>query len=247
MQKDRKDSKFKSNSNFNQFQSNFNSIADAITNAAAVLIDFDGVIIDSEWPIYQTWRRVFQSQGHELSQDIYIRCIGSDFDTWSPPAYLEELTGETFDWDKINAERQVELTRDLEDAEPMPGAAELLKKLEHSPSAIVSSSSHRWVDGWMNKLDLMPLVNATVCRGDAPKIKPAPDLFLEAARQLNVEPSDCLVIEDSHNGMHAAHAAGMEVLAVPNRLTSILDFSQAAWFAESLSELISSDTAQPGS
>ena len=47
--------------------------------------------------------------------------------------------------------------------------------------------------------------------------------------------------------MHAAHAAGMEVLAVPNRLTSILDFSQAAWFAESLSELISSDTAQPGS
>ena len=71
--------------------------------------------------------------------------------------------------------------------------------------------------------------------------------FLEAARQLNVEPSDCLVIEDSHNGMHAAHAAGMEVLAVPNRLTSILDFSQAAWFAESLSELISSDTAQPGS
>ena len=60
-------------------------------------------------------------------------------------------------------------------------------------------------------------------------------------------PADCLVIEDSHNGMHAAHAAGMEVLAVPNRLTSILDFSQAAWFAESLSELISSDTAQPGS
>ena len=124
-----------------------NYIAGAIANAAAVLIDFDGVIIDSEWPIYQTWRRVFQSQGHELSQDIYIRCIGSNFDTWSPPAYLEELTGETFDWDKINAERQVELTRDLEDAEPMPGAAELLKKLEHSPSAIVSSSSHRWVDG----------------------------------------------------------------------------------------------------
>ena len=101
-----------------------------------MLIDFDGVIIDSEWPIYQTWRRVFQSQGHELSQDIYIRCIGSDFDTWSPPAYLEELTGETFDWDKINAERQVELTRDLEEAEPMPGArSSYLEKLDstHHP------------------------------------------------------------------------------------------------------------------
>jgi len=224
-----------------------NYIASAIANAAAVLIDFDGVIIDSEWPIYQTWRRVFQSQGHELSQDIYIRCIGSDFDTWSPPAYLEELTGKKYNWEQMNAERQVEIMRELEGSEPMPGARALLEQLQHSPSAIVSSSSHHWVDQWMDKLELMHLVNTTVCKGDAPRIKPAPDLFLEAARQLNVEPSDCLVIEDSHNGMHAAHAAGMEVLAVPNRLTSILDFSQAAWFAESLSELITSDTAQLGS
>ena len=128
--------------------------------------------------------------------------------------------------------------RDLDGAQPMPGAAELLKYLENSPSAIVSSSSHRWVDGWMEKLGLMPLVNTTVCRGDAPKIKPAPDLFLEAARQLDVDPAECLVIEDSHNGMNAAHAAGMKVIAVPNRLTDILDFSNAEWFAQSLTEVL---------
>ena len=214
------------------------SVTDAIADAAAVLIDFDGVIIDSEWPIYQTWLHVFQREGHQLSPEMYIRCIGSDFDTWSPPAYLEELTGKRYDWDQINAERQVEIMRELEGAEPMPGARALLQKLEHSPSAIVSSSSHHWVDEWMNKLDLMHLVNTTVCKGDAPKIKPAPDLFLEAARQLNVNPSDCLVIEDSHNGMHAAHHAGMKVIAVPNRLTSILDFSDAAWSAQSLHDLV---------
>ena len=229
MQKDQKDS----NTN-----TNTNTMTRALADAAAVLIDFDGVIIDSEWPIYQTWRRVFEREGHELSQDIYIHCIGSDFDAWSPPDYLEELTGETFDWDKINAERQVEIMRDLEDARPMPGAAELLRSLEHSPSAIVSSSSHRWVDGWMEQLGLMPLVNTTVCRGDAAKIKPAPDLFLEAARQLDVNPAQCIVIEDSHNGMNAAHAAGMKVIAVPNRLTKILDFSNAEWFAQSLSEVL---------
>ena len=212
-------------------------IPQALANAAAVLIDFDGVIIDSEWPIYQSWCRVFEREGHELSQDIYIHCIGSDFDTWSPPAYLEELTSGTFDWDKIHAERQLEIMRDLQDAKPMPGAAELLQSLEHKLSAIVSSSSHRWVDGWMEKLDLMPLVDTTVCRGDAARIKPAPDLFLEAARQLEVSPEDCIVIEDSHNGMKAAHAAGMQVLAVPNRLTDILDFSEAKWFAKSLTGL----------
>lgn len=217
---------------------NSNTIADALASAPAVLIDFDGVIIDSEWPIYQSWRRVFEREGHDLSPDIYIHCIGSDFDTWSPPDYLEELTGESFDWDKINAERQVEIMRDLDGAQPMPGAKELLESLKHSASAIVSSSSHSWVDTWMNQLGLMPLVNATVCRGDAPKIKPAPDLFLEAARQLNVNPAECIVIEDSHNGMNAAHAAGMKVIAVPNRLTDILDFSDAEWFAQSLTELL---------
>ena len=223
MQKDRKDP---------------NYIAGAIANAAAVLIDFDGVIIDSEWPIYQTWRRVFQSQGHELSQDIYIRCIGSDFDTWSPQTYLEELTGKTYDWDQINTQRQVEIMHELKGSEPMPGARALLQQLEQSESAIVSSSSHHWVDEWMEKLNLMHLVNTTVCKGDAPKIKPAPDLFLEAARQLNVNPSDCIVIEDSHNGMHAAHDAGMKVIAVPNRLTNILDFSNAEWSVQSLTDLL---------
>lgn len=217
------------------------TVTRALSDAAAVLIDFDGVIIDSEWPIYQSWRRVFEREGHKLSQDVYIHCIGSDFDAWSPPDYLEELTGETFDWDKVNAERRVEIMRDLENARPMPGAAELLQSLEHRPSAIVSSSSHRWVDGWMEQLGLMPLVNTTVCKGDAARIKPAPDLFLEAARRLDVNPAECIVIEDSHNGMNAAHAAGMKVIAVPNQLTDILDFSKAEWFARSLLELVASD------
>lgn len=214
------------------------SIIQAIADAAAVLIDFDGVILDSEWPIYQTWLQVFQREGHELSPEMYIRCIGSDFDTWSPPAHLEELTGKTYNWEQMDAERQVKIMRELDGSEPMPGARALLEQLEHSPSAIVSSSSHHWVDQWMGKLDLMHLVNTTVCKGDAPRIKPAPDLFLEAARQLEVNPSDCLVIEDSHNGMHAAHEAGMKVIAVPNRLTNILDFSSAAWSAQSLTELV---------
>jgi len=206
----------------------------ALSEAKAILFDFDGVILDSEWPIYQSWKRVFEREGQDLAQEVYVKCIGSDFDTWSPPSYLEELTGKTFDWEMENAVRQVEIMRDLENALPMPGAAELIKAFADKPTAVVSSSSHNWVDGWVNKLGLMPYFNTTVCRGDAPKIKPAPDLFLEAARQLDLAPSDCLVIEDSMNGLLSAHAAGMKVWAVPNRLTSVLDLSAANWLSDSL-------------
>lgn len=209
----------------------------ALTDADAILFDFDGVVLDSEWPIYQSWSRLFQREGQELDPKVYVKCIGSDFDAWSPEKFLEELTGKEFDWETENAARQVEIMRDLEHAEPMPGAKKLIRKLAGKNTAVVSSSSHRWVDGWLEKLALMPYFDTTVCRGDAPRIKPAPDLYLEAARQLGIEPSDCLVIEDSANGMHAAHDAGMQVIAVANRLTRVLDFSAAAWKVESLEDL----------
>lgn len=212
-------------------------ITQALCDAKAVLFDFDGVILDSEWPIYQSWKRVFKREGQNLEHAKYVNCIGSDFDAWSPPNYLEELTGKTFDWDKEDAGRRVEIFRDLENAQAMSGVAELVAHLSEKPTAVVSSSSHNWVDGWVKKLNLTPHFNTTVCRGDAPKIKPAPDLFLEAAKQLKVNPSDCLVIEDSINGLLAAHEAGMKVLAVPNRLTHILDFSPADWQTDSLEGL----------
>lgn len=213
------------------------SIADAFISAKAVLFDFDGIVLDSEWPIYQSWKRLFAREGFDLEQAMYVKCIGSDFDTWSPPNYLEELSGKQFDWTHENDLRQVEIVKDLEQASPMAGVTGLVHQLTNQATAVVSSSSHRWVDGWLEKLELMPHFNTTVCRGDAPKIKPAPDLFLEAARQLGVAPQDCLVIEDSINGLLSAHQAGMKVLAVPNRLTRILDFSAANWQAHTLEGL----------
>jgi HAD superfamily hydrolase (TIGR01509 family) len=205
---------------------------------AAVLFDFDGVLVDTEMAIYQAWRRTFLAHGHDLPLTLYTRCIGSDFDTWSPKTHLEDLTGRGFDWHQLDAERQVEIHRDLADAGPMPGAASLLAALaaRAMPRAVVSSSSHSWVDGWLGRLDLARNVPLTICRGDAPRIKPAPDLFLEAASRLGVAPADCLVIEDSANGLQAATAAGMTTWVVPNDVTRGLDFGKAARVLASLDE-----------
>ncbi|MFK7912156.1 MAG: HAD family hydrolase [Akkermansiaceae bacterium] len=210
----------------------------AVVDAKAILFDFDGVLLDSEWPIYQTWLKLFQREGQDLPPETYVKCIGSDFDTWSPEKHLEDLTGKTFDWEPENAARQIEIMRDLANALPEPGVIELLESLSSKPTAVVSSSSHSWVDSWLEKLDLESHFIKTVCRGDAPRIKPAPDLYLEAAKQLELSPSECLVIEDSLNGMLSAHEAGMKVIAVPSQLTGVLDFSAAEWQVESLAELV---------
>jgi HAD superfamily hydrolase (TIGR01509 family) len=206
---------------------------------AAVLFDFDGVLVDTEWAIYQAWRQTFVTHGHDLPLDIYTRCIGSDFATWSPKTHLEELSGLSLDWHDLDLRRQEQIMADLAHEGTMPGVIPLLEKLTKQPirRAVVSSSSHHWVDGWLEKLAFGHHFETVVCRGDAPRIKPAPDLYLAAAKRLNLAPCECLVIEDSLNGMHAAKAAGMEVWIVPNRVTANLDFSEANRTFPSLIEL----------
>lgn len=198
-------------------------------NFKAVLFDFDGVLVDTEWAIYDAWHRTFQENGQQLPLEVYTQCIGSDFNTWSPKTHLEELTGSAFDWHDLDHKRQQRIEHDLIGEGPMPGAVELLETLTALgiPRAVVSSSSHHWVDGWLDRLDLRRHFDEVVCRGDAARIKPAPDLYLEAAKRFGLDPAECLVIEDSLNGVKAAIAAGMPVWAVPNRVTACLDFSLA--------------------
>ncbi len=197
--------------------------------ASAVLFDFDGILVDTEWEIYQAWLETFQEHGQDLPLSLYTRCIGSDFDAWSPKLHLEDLTQLKFDWIKMDERRQVRIRSSLEKQGPMDGVVAVLKLLAERgiPIAVVSSSSHNWVDGWLEKLGLVGFFQEIVCKGDAPRIKPTPDLFLEAARRLKIDPTRCLVIEDSLNGLNAAKAAGMMAWMVPNRVTSGLDFSQA--------------------
>jgi len=205
-----------------------------------VLFDFDGIIVDTEWAIYQAWLRTFEAHGHPLPLELYTRCIGSDFDTWSPKTHLEELTGNSFDWHDLDNRRQREIVSELEGSQAMAGVCEFLDRLDEKriPAAVVSSSSHHWVDGWLERIGLTQRFRTVVCRGDAPRIKPAPDLYLEAAKRLAIAASECLVIEDSLNGVKSAKAAGMPVWAVPNRVTSCLDFSSADRVFESLTECV---------
>ena len=204
----------------------------------AALFDFDGTIVDTEWSIYQEVLVIFQREGQELPLEKYSQCIGSSYEEWSPQTYLEELTGKKYDWESIREERNKRIRARLENEGLMAGVIESLEATKRAGLrlGVVSSSSHEWVDNWLEKLGLGECFETVTCREDAEKIKPAPDLFLKGAERMACAPEACLVIEDSRNGMLAAKEAGMSVVVVPNRVTEVSDFSEAEYRISSLSE-----------
>ncbi len=207
---------------------------------STVLFDFDGIIVDTEWVIYEEWLNIFLKEGENLSLETYVQCIGSDHTQWSPSLYLESLTGKKYDWEDLHEKRNIQIRKRLQGQKEMPGVRLTLEALQSSSvrCAVVSSSSHHWVDRWLEKLELTSFFQEVVCRGDAASIKPAPDLFLEAARRLGVTPESCWVIEDSMNGFIAARAAGMKTCIIPNRVTSCLDFKAADLQLPSMESLL---------
>ena len=102
--------------------------------------------------------------------------------------------------------------------------------------AVASSSSCGWVESWLGRHGIRDLLDVVVARDDVTNVKPDPELFLLAARRLEVVPTGCLVFEDSPNGMRAALTAGMHCVAVPNALTRSLPRPEVDLVLEALGE-----------
>jgi HAD superfamily hydrolase (TIGR01509 family) len=111
----------------------------------------------------------------------------------------------------------------------MRGVRELLAALHQAgiPLAIASSAPARWVVGAVERLGIRPLFDAVVTGDEVAHRKPAPDVYLEAARRLGADPARSVAIEDSSPGITAARAAGMKAIAIPHWLTERHDLSAA--------------------
>ncbi len=205
-----------------------------------IIFDFDGVLVDTEWAIYQSWVHLYAREGQEISIATYAPCLGAGYSHWDPAAHLEKLTGKQYDWDAETPARQAMLEADLERMGLMDGAAELLDWCAEQGIGltVASSSSRRWVQGWLEKLGIYDRFAGVFTRTDGYAVKPDPALF-EAARQcLNLPHEECLIIEDSENGTIAAQNAGIPCAAIPNRMTEASDFSRAAHRFSSLQALL---------
>ncbi len=185
----------------------------------AVVFDMDGLLVDSERVFRDSMFTVSRTQGRELPLEVFLAMVGSPREASVQVARAH--FGPDFDveaWfaavsDHAHAQMSVDLALKA-------GVLELLDTLGDMglPRAIATSSSHLSVTRQLGPL--RDRFQAVVAHGDYARGKPHPDPFLTAAKRLGVAPEHCLALEDSHNGVRAASAAGMMTIMVPDLLAA---------------------------
>lgn len=201
-----------------------------------VIFDLDGLLADTELLHCQAYQMAFAERGVELGTADYAEHWvrhGKGIVDWV------DLQGFTFDPHALRVRKsQHYLSLLASSLRPMDGALELLDSLHGKFRIALASSSYRdAIDGVLAGLGIASYFEAIVSGLDVVKVKPAPDIFLLAARALRVDPSECLVFEDAEKGVIAAHRAGMRCIAVPNDFTRHHDFSKATRVCRSLREV----------
>ena len=203
---------------------------------AAVIFDLDGVLIDSEPLQYKAYSRVLARFNVSVSAEEYgVHWIGSG----RGPEYAVETYGLPVAADELRAMKEPVYEAILrEGVTLMPGVAEALSRLySRFALGVATNSNRRDVSLVMNTLGLGRFFSAVVTRDDYKLAKPNPDAFLTTAARLGIPPRRCVVVEDAHRGILAAHRAGAIAVAVPHAFTRDNDFSLAAAVLHSLDEL----------
>ena len=182
----------------------------------AVVFDLDGVLLDSE----QLWDEVREELARERGGRWHERAqrdmMGMSSPEWS--RYMHEVIGLREPPEEVSAEVVRRMGERYRAALPLlPGARAAVERLEARwPLGLASSSNRPLIDLVLEVSGLGRFFRATVSSEEVAHGKPAPDVFLEAARRLGVAPERCTVVEDSANGILAGRAAGMRVVAIPN-------------------------------
>lgn len=201
-----------------------------------ILFDFDGVLIDSEGLQYKSYARVLERWNVHVSPSEYA-------EHWIAAGRGPEYAVATYALPvEPNGLRDLKhpVYHEILRAEVtlMPGVHAALARLRpHFSLAVATNSNRRDVDFVLDRFDLRQWFDAIVTREDYSGAKPEPDAFLTAAARLGLAPAQCVVIEDAHKGILAAHRAGIAVIAVPNEWTASNDFSLAADTLSHLDEL----------
>ena len=182
----------------------------------AVVFDLDGLLLDSE----EVWDAVredyVRERGGRYDAEVQRALMGMSSVEWS--RYLHEHAGVSDEPDEIDAEVVRRMLAAYREHLPLvPGAVESVGRLAaRYPLGLASSSNRPLIAEVLDLSGLAPYFRATVSSEEVAHGKPAPDVYLEAARRLGAAPERCAAIEDSHAGIRSAHAAGMRVIAIPN-------------------------------
>ena len=186
----------------------------------AVVFDMDGVIFDSERAVMQCWKEVASRHNIPDIEKAILACTGTTM--VRTREIMLNLYGADFPYDEYARESSAIFHSRYDGGRlPMkPGVKELLTFLkEHDKKiALASSTRQQVVTDELRDAGVIEYFDRIICGDMVSRSKPAPDIFLKACEELNISPSDSYAIEDSYNGIRAAHAGGLHPIMVPDLL-----------------------------
>jgi HAD superfamily hydrolase (TIGR01509 family) len=183
----------------------------------AVFFDQDGVLIDSEGAWDAARRAIVAEHGGRWRPEATRAMMGMSAPEWS--RYVRDELGVELEPSEISDQVVARLLAGYERELPLlPGAVAAVRRIAARwPVGLASSANREVIDAVLDASGLAGTFGATVSGEEVARGKPAPDIYLEAARRLGVDPTRSAAVEDSTNGLRAAAAAGMLVVALPNR------------------------------
>ena len=181
------------------------------------IFDCDGTIADTMPLHYRAWTRAMEEFGGKFPEELFYSWGGKPTDIIV--AELNDMFGLCLDVEKTVRRKEGFYLALVGQVTPVQPVLDFARSVHGTaPMAIASGGHHELVDATLAALGIAELFDAVVCAEDYVNGKPAPDAFLEAARQLGVPAGDCVVFEDSPTGIAAAEAAGMAHVFVPTAL-----------------------------
>jgi len=182
----------------------------------AVVFDMDGVLIHSEEVWDEVREAYVRERGGRYDAEVQRALMGMSSTEWS--RYLHEAAGVPDEPQAINEEVVRRMLEAYRTRLPLAdGAVDAVRRLAaRFPLGLASSSNRPLIDAVLDAAGLAQYFAATVSSEEVARGKPAPDVYLEAARRLGVDPTRAAAVEDSHGGIRSAKAAGMPVIAIPN-------------------------------
>ncbi|RWR13223.1 HAD family hydrolase [Siminovitchia fortis] len=188
----------------------------------AVVFDFDGLIVDTESVWYDAFRQVFRNLDYGLTIDEFALCIGTSDDV-----LFEHLKKNvSFTKEAVIKEAESIYKDRLQGLKLRDGVLEYISSAKKLGLKIglASSSNRNWVEGFLERFEIKDYFDVIKTADDVVNIKPDPELYLAAIKDLGAAPERIIAFEDSQNGLRAALAAGLNVVVVPNKVTGHLNF-----------------------
>ena len=213
----------------------------------AVIFDLDGLLIDSERLVFDAMVASAPRFGRVMDMAIFRTLVG--LPRAANDLQLLEHYGGDFPIEAFNAAVSTHINAERQAVAALKtGVTELLDALDRHalPRALCTSSGRQWVDRHFSAHDLARRFDAVVARGDYEHGKPSPEPYIKAAGALAVDPTLCLALEDSHNGVRAAHAAGMMTIMIPDLLAPTEEMHEkTVRIADSLHDIAALFTGPP--